>query len=142
MRTSFILLLICFSLSNIIACKKETNSACELSSANITSSSSRTEDQQLLASIYENLAQEAQTNSCTGSEQWGVTPVGAKPCGGPAAYMAYKKGIDTSCFFQKVEQYTLLSEQFNKKYQLISDCAVMSFPVKVNCVNGMVVLVY
>lgn len=133
---------ICF-LSILIACQKETAhlSPCTVAGS-ITQKTTRLEDEQLLLNLLNDLALSAQNTQCTGTEQWGITPLGAKPCGGPASYLVYNKAIDTTCFMQKVKQYTLLAEQFNTKYQLISDCSLMAMPIKVTCVNGKPIMGY
>lgn len=75
----------------------------------------------------------AQSVPCEEAGAWDFTPIGAKACGGPAAYIAYSDKIDTENFLDKVNQYTTLEKQFNKDWNIVSDCSVVAAPIGVIC---------
>ena len=80
--------------------------------------------------------------ACVDSSEWTFTAFGSKPCGGPTGYIAYSSKIDTILFLRKIEEYTVAQENFNKKWGIISDCAVTPAPSKVVCNEGKPVLEY
>lgn len=79
---------------------------------------------------------------CTDAGQWRFTPIGAKPCGGPAGYKAYSSQMDTTAFLNKVKRYTEKNLAYNKEWNLFSDCALTPKPKGVQCVEGKAALLY
>src|SRR5690606_30871658 len=53
---------------------------------------------------------------CQDASEWHFTPVGEKPCGGPASYVAYSTKMDTVSFLNKVEIYTDRQRTYNVKW--------------------------
>ena len=73
--------------------------------------------------------------SCTNSAEWKFTPMGSKACGGPVQYIAYHQSVEVA-FLDLVEQYTRLQEEYNRKYNIISDCSLLIAPRGVICEGG------
>lgn len=114
---------------------------CEIPSATITTTSSKEFDQELLRKLVEAVYKESKSNFCQRGDTWGIAGVGAKPCGGPASYMAYKKDNE-KCFFKVLTVYNQQAKLYNAKYQIVSNCAVEPEPESVDCKEGKPVLVY
>jgi len=83
----------------------------------------------------------AQT-ACTDADQWRITPIGSKPCGGPIAYKAYSSQMDTVAFLIEVKRFTDKQQAYNKEWDVASDCALVQMPVDVRCVDGKPEFVY
>ncbi len=96
----------------------------------------------LLNETLENLVDISESVSCEDSDDWRFAPIGSKACGGPKGYIAYAVSIDTVQFFAKLEQYRNDENQFNAKWGIFSDCALVQSPSDVACENGKAVLVY
>lgn len=70
-----------------------------------------------------------------------VLPLGHKPCGGPAEYVAVStKGKDQTVLLKKLEAYNQAAEAENLRLGRMSDCAVVPKP-QVQLVNGQCTLV-
>lgn len=80
--------------------------------------------------------------SCQDAADWKFTPYGSKACGGPVGFLAYPTTIDTAAFLRKVEEHRQAQEEFNKKWEIFSDCSIPPTPTGVSCKNGEAVLVY
>jgi hypothetical protein len=62
-------------------------------------------------------------------QQCRVIGFGAKPCGGPARYVAASvKNVQEAVLMAKVGQYNAASAENNRKLGLMSDCAVVPKP--------------
>lgn len=79
--------------------------------------------------------------TCRNPEEWRISPIGSKPCGGPAYYIAYPIKLEND-ILPKIKEYTLQQSAFNKKYHLMSDCAIAKIPQRVGCDNGKAILLY
>lgn len=106
----------------------------------ITDKSSQTQDSIFLSNLFKEIYDISGTANCQPADQWKLTPIGAKPCGGPAAYLPYKAIIDETCLLKKIAFYTQQTQLFNNKYSIISDCAVVPYPTIVACENGKAVV--
>ncbi|MFY1046971.1 hypothetical protein [Chryseobacterium sp. GP-SGM7] len=78
---------------------------------------------------------------CTRNADWTFAPIGSKACGGPTGYIAYPKKIETE-ILPKIESYNQRMSDFNKKYNITSDCMMAPEPTSVRCENGKGVLVF
>lgn len=92
-----------------------------------------------LQNLWKEIQAEISKVPCTDAAGWRIAPIGSKPCGGPAAYIAYPKK-DEEKFSSMIARYTELSTAYNKKHELISDCAMVEPPSGVRCENGKAVL--
>lgn len=61
---------------------------------------------------------------------------GSKPCGGPWTYLAYNSEIDEALLLNKVTSYNANEAFYNSKWNIASDCAVVTPPIVVTCVDG------
>lgn len=80
------------------------------------------------------------TENCSDPSEWRSSPIGAKPCGGPSSYIAYPIKMEDE-ILAKIKTFTTMQADFNKKYQLMSDCAVVPPPAGITCEGGKAVLV-
>ena len=61
---------------------------------------------------------------------------GAKPCGGPLDYLLYPISMDTVELQTMVMDYNRLNRELNQKKGSISDCAFLSPPDTVYCMES------
>lgn len=114
---------------------------CDILSETITSSSSKAFDDELLWKLSEAVYKESKSGLCQTGDIWGIAGVGAKPCGGPAGYIPFKKDNE-ACFLKVLARYNQQAKVYNTKYKLISNCLVEPVPASVDCREGKPVLVY
>lgn len=112
--------------------------ACESDSLGLTKEQEQLALDQKRAEI-ENLSTSV---VCDDSSTWAYTGIGGKACGGPTGYIAYSTSINVEEFLQKVEEFTLAEDRFNKKWNIGSNCSVPPQPIGINCENGLAVLVF
>ncbi len=125
------------------ACEKETTKTDSCTpDLCITNRSTLQEDNIILQQLITAINEYAGASTCSSSDQWGITPIGIKACGGPAGYIAYNKNIDVNCFLEKVNHYTKQSNKYNRKHGIFSDCSLPTEPKAVKCENGKPVFVY
>lgn len=84
----------------------------------------------------------AASASCSSNSQCEYVALGSKPCGGPWSYLAYPSTMDTRLLLDQVTIYNLKESQYNEKWGIISDCALVNPPIRVDCVNNKCVAVY
>lgn len=77
--------------------------------------------------------------TCKDVEDWKFTAIGAKPCGGPASYVAYPIKLEDE-ILPKIQTFTSMQSDFNLKYNLMSDCAMVMPPAAIRCEDGKAVL--
>ncbi|MDP9957328.1 hypothetical protein J2X97_002997 [Epilithonimonas hungarica] len=91
------------------------------------------------SSEMENLKSEilamAKSEKCTNPADWKTIGLGAKACGGPVSYIAYSNKIDEVKFLEKVNLYNQRAADYNKKYNLVSDCMLVMQPENIVCEN-------
>lgn len=128
----------------VMACSKpiDLGGDCTSNTPRLGEQNNKTADEAVLKSLYDELVILSQSNNCSGDKTWRITPYGAKACGGPIGYMAYRTDIDTTCFLQKVYHYTQQQQLYNTRYSISSDCSVPPAPKSVQCNNGKAELVY
>ncbi|NJB71647.1 hypothetical protein GGR42_002109 [Saonia flava] len=68
--------------------------------------------------------------------------LGAKACGGPKSYLVYSTSIDTDNLEAMVAAYNQKEKEFNTKWDIVSDCALVVAPTGTTCENGKCVAVY
>lgn len=78
---------------------------------------------------------------CTNADDWKSAPIGSKACGGPKSYIAYPKTMETE-ILSKIEAYNKKEADFNIKYGITSDCAMVAEPQGIKCNNGKAELIY
>lgn len=78
---------------------------------------------------------------CTNAADWAFSPLGTKACGGPVSYIAYPKKNEAT-ILPKIEEYTQKMSEFNKKYNITSDCMMAAEPTGVKCQAEKAVLIY
>ncbi len=76
------------------------------------------------------------TTSCTTNSQCKFVALGSKPCGGPWSYLVYPSSMDTRLLLEQVTIYNLKEDNYNKKWNVVSDCMFVAPPSSVACVNG------
>ncbi len=95
-----------------------------------------------LQDMFTEIESMVNTISCDNSEDWTFIGYGSKACGGFVEYIAYPVFIDTQLFIEKIEAHKQAQEDFNQKWQVISDCSVPNQPTEVLCDNGVPKFVY
>jgi hypothetical protein len=101
---------------------------------------SQQEDRQHLSSLIREIEMQIQSISCDGAADWAFSPIGAKHCGGPTSYIAYPKNMESQ-ILPEIKKFTEMQSAFNKKYNLMSDCKLVTSPTGVKCIDGEAVLV-
>ncbi|PZU86725.1 MAG: hypothetical protein DI529_08405 [Chryseobacterium sp.] len=77
----------------------------------------------------------SQSEKCTNAADWKSIGLGVKACGGPVEYIAYSNKINEAKFLEKVNLYNQKSADYNKKYNLVSDCMLVMQPESIVCEN-------
>lgn len=135
-----------FSAFALISCKTTNNTTIEeglpkdISEKPIDENSQKYDQAQLdklKAEIDEEIAKE----QCTDPNEWTFSPIGSKACGGPVTFIAYPKKLEAA-IFSKIQDYTAKMEEYNKKYNITSDCMMANEPTSIKCEDGEAVLVY
>ncbi len=80
--------------------------------------------------------------SCSENSQCGFVGLGHKPCGGHWEYLVYSSNNDTKLLLEQVAIYNLKEEAYNRKWNVVSDCAYVMPPIRVDCINNKCVAVY
>ncbi|MDM1296301.1 hypothetical protein HX021_18610 [Sphingobacterium sp. N143] len=79
---------------------------------------------------------------CDNQEEWVVMELGSKACGGPQEYIAYPTELDEEDIDDLIEEYTQKEKDFNKKYNIVSDCRAVAKPTGVTCEDGKPKLIF
>ncbi|RQP17917.1 MAG: hypothetical protein EAS52_07205 [Parapedobacter sp.] len=95
----------------------------------------------LLERLHDEIDSLAAAYPCDDVTNWRFTPIGEKPCGGPAGYIAYSAEMDTAGFLNKVELYTERQRAYNIKWNAVSDCMFLTPPSRIVCEEGKAKLV-
>lgn len=98
--------------------------------------SMQSDDQAELEKQYQEIMTLANKYSCENAGDWKFTAIGSKACGGASGYIAYSVKTDESSFLKKVDQFTKMQADYNKKWAAYSDCALVVQPKGVTCDNG------
>lgn len=93
-----------------------------------------------LRSLLTTIDSLANSRNCTDAEEWRISPLGSKPCGGPASYMAYHKETEEE-IIPKIQEFTKRQADYNRKRNLFSDCAIVPQPSGLRCESGKAVLI-
>jgi hypothetical protein len=112
-------ILICSSILTL-ACKKDDQAS----------------EQKKLEKMYAEIQAMAETSTCNGNQELKYIAVGSKACGGPFAYLAYSSSIDMYSFERLVAQYNQYQGNYNKKWNVASDCTFLMPPKGITCENG------
>lgn len=97
-------------------------------------------DQAQLDRLKASIESEATGEKCTDVSEWTFAPMGVKACGGPQQYIAYSKKIESS-ILPRINEYTDKVRVFNEKYNITSDCMVITPPTSLKCIHGKVRLI-
>jgi len=93
-------------------------------------------DEAGLDNLYKDIEKAANQFTCENAGEWKFTAIGSKACGGASGFIAYSIKIDESSFLKKVEQFTKLQADYNRKYGAYSDCSLVIQPKGVTCDSG------
>jgi hypothetical protein len=104
--------------------------------------SEQEKDHKILMDLFDEISNLAYNETCLDANNWQFVAYGAKACGGWQGYIPYHKNIDVSTFLDKIEAYTKAEKEFNVKWSVASDCAIVNPPKSVDCQNGYPVLIY
>lgn len=81
------------------------------------------------------------SKNCINTEEWRISPVGSKPCGGPAEYLSYHIDTETE-IIPKIQEYTKRQAAYNQRAKIFSDCIIQPQPSGLKCENGKSILLY
>ncbi len=145
-KISIPLLILVGSALSLVSCKsskdlKDTNTLPKDFYDRPVSESSKAYDEITLENLKTAIETAISKEKCTNILEWSFSPMGAKPCGGPNEYIAYPKKLESS-ILEKIKNYTTKQEEYNKKYNITSDCIIPKEPSSLECQNGKAILVY
>lgn len=95
-----------------------------------------------LEQLFTEIEYLAHQESCDNAAEWSFTSYGNKACGGPIGYIAFATTIDTTLFFERIEEHRAAQQAFNQKWGIFSDCSLPPQPSAVICEDGKPVLAY
>ena len=98
-------------------------------------------DKEMMQELRMQIDSLSKSVACTDPADWRSAPTGAKPCGGPAFYSTYHKNVENE-ILPMIQEYTNMSTAFNKKYGLMSDCAMVQPPTGIRCEDNKAVPIY
>ncbi len=104
--------------------------------------SNRDQEEQHLTKLLAEIQDLANSESCTDPLDWAFTSYGSKACGGPLGYIAYPTTIDTVEFLEKVAEHRMAQQEFNRRWDVVSNCSLADEPRVVECENGSPVFRY
>ena len=134
MNKTLVLIILCL---HFVSCEEEPENRFEISET-----SSRESDNKLLDELHEEILVLSNQVTCTNANEWEITAIGAKACGGPTGYIAYSSQIDKIDFLDKVNRYTSLQDFYNQKWGVVSDCMFLTPPKGIECINGFPEFIY
>ncbi len=139
---SLAVLLICVSLAQSCSDNDDGPNIFPVPLKAIDLEGSLEEDQAKVQELQAGILEIAQSVPCIDANDWKITPLGYKTCGGPVSYIAYPIEIDKSDFLQLVEVYRLSQKALIAKWDLASTCELPAVPEDVKCEDNQAVLVY
>mgnify|MGYP001571404840 FL=1 len=111
------------------------------SCSDISEETQESDKQQLEILKYE-IEQLVDSSTCSENLDCDFIAFGSKPCGGPWSYLAYPTTIDVDLLLNKVNYYNEKERLFNIKWGIISDCAVVTPPTSLECIEGKCTAIY
>lgn len=108
----------------------------------ITEKTSKADDTQYLSGLYDEILKLAKNQSCINSSSFKFTGLGIKACGGFNTYVIYSQSINEKSFLEKVDLYNTQNKKYNEKHSIVSDCALLLPPSKIECKEGKPSFVY
>ena len=99
-------------------------------------------DSKKIADLEEEIIALADSSVCNDETECAFIAFGSKPCGGPWSYMVYSSSINVQLLKDKVEQFNQMQEEFNIKYDIASDCAIVTPPIDLLCEDNKCKAVY
>ncbi len=99
-------------------------------------------DKQQLEILKNEIEQLIDSGTCSENSDCDSIAFGSKPCGGSWSYLAYPTTIDVDLLLSKVNYYNEKERLFNIKWGIISDCAVVTPPTNVECIEGKCTAIY
>ena len=103
---------------------------------------SQDEEMLELLNLKDEIEQILNSENCSETATCEFLAFGSKPCGGAWSYLVYSSNIDVELLKQKVSNYNKLENNYNIKWNIISDCMAVSPPSNVECINGKCIAVF
>ena len=133
-----------FAALTMVSCKSaQNNDPAEMPkdiSERPADESSQKYDEAQLDKLKASIESMTTKEKCTNAADWTFSPIGTKACGGPVSYIAYPKKNES--ILSKIQEYTQKMADFNKKYNITSDCMMAAEPTGVKCQGEKAVLIY
>lgn len=138
--------LVLFSFFVLTSCKAKIDNTANLPkdiAERPADENSQKYDQAQLDKLKAEIDAEISKEKCTDAttNEWKPAPMGSKACGGPKYYVAYPAKMEAT-ILPKIESYNAKEVEFNKKYNITSDCSFVGEPAGIRCVNGKAEVVY
>lgn len=138
--------LVLFSFFAVTSCKAKIDNTANLPkdiAERPADENSQKYDQAQLDKLKAEIDAEISKEKCTDAttNEWKPAPMGSKACGGPKYYVAYPAKMEAT-ILPKIESYNAKEAEFNKKYNITSDCSFVGEPAGIRCVNGKAEVVY
>lgn len=89
-----------------------------------------------MKSLHQEIENLVNTGICDETTVCDYLPLGEKACGGPHSYVIFSSDIDVENLKQMVDEYTQLEKEYNDKFGIPSDCAYVSPPQNIGCVDS------
>jgi len=99
-------------------------------------------DLKVLSDLGNEITVLIESSVCIDETECAFIAFGTKPCGGPWDYLVYSNSIDTDELIEKVERFNQLQNTYNLKYNITSDCSVVSPPDALICEDNKCKAVY
>ena len=99
-------------------------------------------DLKVLSDLGNEITVLIESSVCIDETECAFIAFGTKPCGGPWGYLVYSNSIDTDELIEKVERFNQLQNTYNLRYNITSDCSVVSSPDALICEDNKCKTVY
>ncbi len=103
---------------------------------------SQEEEKLELLNLKNEIEQIINSEDCSETTTCEFIAFGSKPCGGAWSYLVYSSNINVALLKEKVNFYNKLENEYNIKWNIISDCMAVSPPSNVECINGKCIAIF
>ena len=100
------------------------------------SDSSQNNEKLELVNLKEEIEQIINSEDCSEMATCEFIAFGSKPCGGAWSYLVYSSNVNVSLLKEKVTLYNKLENDYNIKWNVISDCMAAVPPTNIECIIG------
>ncbi len=102
-------------------------------------SAANTSDEAELERLHHEIVTMIGQPRCVNLVHCRVLPLGSRPCGGPAEYLAYASSANRELLESKAYEYGFLQEEINRSRGAVGTCQALAAP-RVDCVDARCIL--